>query len=1183
MLPFNQGMVIADIVADLHDLTGMVIGFTGVGFATIRTDLAARGAFPRSLAFPLSAPTLDSLDAFSIDDRIAGANAADIALLRNWVQSGGGLFLQSEASGSAMANVNQLLNGTGITSNSTGGFRNTLVTQIRPHPTTRDVDTINASAYRAYFDVLPPADTIALDELNRPHIAVSRLGAGRVIAVGNQVAFDVNMSVGQTRLFANQAFDWLLSGVPWLDNSPLSGTVEPDSTAMVQIQFHATGLTKGDYHGLVAVLSNDPSAPWMNIPVTLTVFDTALTIAFNGMCPSNTVASTGGALAFQTEAVVDQAVFATFDLVSTRLNGLPAVPFNAPEAVGLDSVDAPLAPQILVFWRPETGETGDWDFCMEATTTTGLAETTCVSFTVVEPGANVVGWQSQHFKFLDGGPFAATLDLNFTTQADSTFAIVGPFDIRSTTPTPAFLTAPIDSGDGIFSEAMSVFEQRFDQNRAFMNNAVSPDSLLIALVDLGGSALPAGLYERAVSYPTTIDTLEGIFEIDTTTLPPNNRLTYVVAAAQEVYPDYTAGCFAVTKARNLPATPRCPVTSDLKAVFGDLVSISGFSFDDPDAGPGPYTFGVVTSKRNGTPATPTQAPSFVGDTFEWQTSALDSNDVGVWEFCVNVHDGERTSLETCCFSVEILLQVPVICFEIGSAETFSDADVCIPLTIANLAGSADQSCKELGGFELLFTYDASVLTFMGLDLVGSILEASGWEYVTYRIVSTQPAKVRIITIADMNNSDQHPTDYCVDGLVANLCFHTSNDRTFGCQSAPVRFWWDDCTDNTASSRDGNTLYVITDPYGGVPWFGGAPLDVPPIPGGGIIDNSDSVQAQLATFEGGISGPPGYPCDNPDPAKPDARPCLYFVNGKIKVKCPGDIDDRGDVNLNALAYEISDAVLYSNYFISGPSVFDINPEGQIAASDVNADGTPLTVSDLVYLIRVITGDAQPIEEDLLGGGPRVTAPVAQVEVSVEHRETGSAIQAQCEYDIGAALLVFQTHDVEILNVEAVGRAVEMDVRFGIEDGHLKVLLYNIEDRARVAAGSGELLRIHTSGPTPMILERVEAATFQGQALSATITETHHVPEAFALHANYPNPFNPTTTFVLDLPVASQYTVHIYNIAGQLVRTMEGYGEAGSYSLTWDGRSDQGSSVASGVYFYKAAAGKFAATRKMLMLK
>lgn len=93
----------------------------------------------------------------------------------------------------------------------------------------------------------------------------------------------------------------------------------------------------------------------------------------------------------------------------------------------------------------------------------------------------------------------------------------------------------------------------------------------------------------------------------------------------------------------------------------------------------------------------------------------------------------------------------------------------------------------------------------------------------------------------------------------------------------------------------------------------------------------------------------------------------------------------------------------------------------------------------------------------------------------------------------------------------------------------------------------------------------------------------LPEAYALSQNYPNPFNPSTSFVLSLPEASDYAVRIYNVAGQLVKTFEGHSPAGNVTITWDGTSNQGSQVASGMYFYRAEAKSFTETRKMMMLK
>jgi hypothetical protein len=93
----------------------------------------------------------------------------------------------------------------------------------------------------------------------------------------------------------------------------------------------------------------------------------------------------------------------------------------------------------------------------------------------------------------------------------------------------------------------------------------------------------------------------------------------------------------------------------------------------------------------------------------------------------------------------------------------------------------------------------------------------------------------------------------------------------------------------------------------------------------------------------------------------------------------------------------------------------------------------------------------------------------------------------------------------------------------------------------------------------------------------------LPTEYALSQNFPNPFNPSTSFALSLPEASDYSVRVFNITGQLVKSYSGHLEAGVHTIVWDGRNEQGSSVASGVYFYKAEASGFAETRKMMMLK
>ena len=100
-------------------------------------------------------------------------------------------------------------------------------------------------------------------------------------------------------------------------------------------------------------------------------------------------------------------------------------------------------------------------------------------------------------------------------------------------------------------------------------------------------------------------------------------------------------------------------------------------------------------------------------------------------------------------------------------------------------------------------------------------------------------------------------------------------------------------------------------------------------------------------------------------------------------------------------------------------------------------------------------------------------------------------------------------------------------------------------------------------------------------------THLLPKKAALLPNYPNPFNPETWIPYQLAKPAEVTLHIYAVDGALVRTLElGHQAAGMYhsrnrAAYWDGRNEQGEPVASGIYFYTLTAGKFTATRKMLI--
>jgi hypothetical protein len=88
-----------------------------------------------------------------------------------------------------------------------------------------------------------------------------------------------------------------------------------------------------------------------------------------------------------------------------------------------------------------------------------------------------------------------------------------------------------------------------------------------------------------------------------------------------------------------------------------------------------------------------------------------------------------------------------------------------------------------------------------------------------------------------------------------------------------------------------------------------------------------------------------------------------------------------------------------------------------------------------------------------------------------------------------------------------------------------------------------------------------------------------PNLFVLRQNYPNPFNPTTTIKFELPRASHVSLVVYDILGRQVSVLVNERkDTGVYEVKFDG-----SSLASGVYFYRIQAGDYVATKKLLLMK
>ena len=101
----------------------------------------------------------------------------------------------------------------------------------------------------------------------------------------------------------------------------------------------------------------------------------------------------------------------------------------------------------------------------------------------------------------------------------------------------------------------------------------------------------------------------------------------------------------------------------------------------------------------------------------------------------------------------------------------------------------------------------------------------------------------------------------------------------------------------------------------------------------------------------------------------------------------------------------------------------------------------------------------------------------------------------------------------------------------------------------------------------------------------VLDIQTTPTEFALLQNFPNPFNPETTIGYELAESADVTLQIYNVVGQVVRTLiaSESQSVGRYQVRWDGMDDRGMPVSSGIYFYQISAGKFQDVRKLMLLK
>ena len=246
----------------------------------------------------------------------------------------------------------------------------------------------------------------------------------------------------------------------------------------------------------------------------------------------------------------------------------------------------------------------------------------------------------------------------------------------------------------------------------------------------------------------------------------------------------------------------------------------------------------------------------------------------------------------------------------------------------------------------------------------------------------------------------------------------------------------------------------------------------------------------------------------------------------------DGDVNGDSVINVLDVTSIVAVILGND--------SWNNECQAVYADFNDDGS-VNITDLVEMIQVI-----------------LNGRIDNHATLVEFHKTNSGVTYAANGFVGAIQMTL-IHNEDFV-IDITGNAMVSDYRT-VDNSTTLIVVYPKDDKLFTSSGSFSIESIHASSSEGYIDTEI------------------YLPSDFVISNAYPNPFNPSTSFSVELYADSNISVKVFNVRGELVDVIsEGRFSSGKYTLNWDA-----SLAPSGIYFINTIIGSSVSSQKVSLVK